>query len=281
MDAWYAGRGVVTPGPGETEWLGIRTVRLPIGEHVLDDAARGREVGVVLLSGEAELTRGAATFRLGPRRDPVEDLPFAAYFPDGDRLRVRALAPTWLMLAHAPGEPGYVPRLVTPDDVPIEERGEGSTGRTVRHVLEGEGEAARLLLVEVITPGGHWSSFPPHRHDEMRPPHRYLLEEAYLFGIRPEGHRALMGTWQEGGDVQAFAPGNGDLVMVRRGYHTVSAAPGSTLYYLNAMAGPSRIWTPIFQPGYEHLVTGWGNAPVARPIGTESSTGRQGDPSLA
>lgn len=263
MEAWLADRGLVVPGPGETEWLGFRALRLPAGEHLLEDAAAGRELGVVLLSGEAEVARGSATFRLGPRRDPVEDLPWAAYFPDGDRLRVRAPVPTWMALAHAQGGEGFAPRRVTPEDVGIEERGEGGTARSVRHVLEGQGEAARLLLVEVITPGGHWSSFPPHRHDEMQPPARYPLEEAYLFAIHPEGHRALMGAWTDAGEVQAFAPGNGDLVMVRSGYHTVSAAPGSTLYYLNAMAGPQRIWTPIFQGGYEHLVTGWGNAPVA------------------
>jgi 5-deoxy-glucuronate isomerase len=268
MNAWIAPREGVKPGSGpvSTDWLGFRSVRLNVGEHVLTDAPSGRELGIVLLSGEVEVSRGGARFALGPRRGPLEDLPHAAYFPEGDRLCVRTRVPSWIALAHAEGGAGFEPRRVSPEDLAVEERGEGITGRTVRHILEGPGEAARLLLVEVITPGGHWSSFPPHRHDEMRPPSRYLLEEAYLFAVAPEGHRALMGVWNDRGETVAFAPGHGDLVMVRSGYHTVSAAPGSQLYYLNAMAGPERVWTPVFQPGYEHLVTGWGRAPIAHAL---------------
>jgi len=267
-EAWLAEEREVLPGPDSTQWLGVRSVRLSEGEHTLTAGGPGAEVGVVLLAGQVEVKRGDVTFSLGPRQDPISELPWAAYLPVGaGEVTVRVDAPAWLCLAWAEGKEGFSPKRVTPADVQLEARGEGVTLREVRHVLEQEGEANRLLLVEVITPGGHWSSFPPHRHDEMRPPALYAMEEAYLFAIAPRGHRALMGTWTDAGEAKAFAVGDGDLVMVRRGYHTVSAAPGSTLYYLNAMAGPERVWTPQFQPGYEHLVTGWGNAPVARPEG--------------
>lgn len=271
-EAWRSPDGLVVPGGEGTRWLGIRYVLLAPGEHRLAQAPAGMEAAVVLVQGEAEVQRGASSFHLGPRPNPFDHLPEAAYLPQGDVVTVRAAGPAAVALAWAAGGGGHAPYQVRPGDVTLESRGVGASERTIRHLLEADRPAHRLYLVEVITPPAHWSSFPPHRHDRHAPPEEYAMEEAYLFRVDPPEHRALMGTWgrDDGdGDGAAFAVSDGDLVMVRSGYHTVSAAPGSRLYYLNAMAGPERVWKPVFHPRYLHLVEGWGNAPTV-PLSDDS-----------
>lgn len=262
-EAWRCSEGVATPGQGGTRWLGVRYARLGPGESVLADAPEGMEAAVVLVEGEIEVERGGAVFRLGPRPNPFDHLPEAAYLPSGAGVRITAAGAAAVALAWAAGGPGHSPYRVGAADVGLETRGVGPAERTIRHLLEADRPAHRLYLVEVLTPAAHWSSFPPHRHDRHAPPDEYAMEEAYLFRIDPPEHKALMGTWTaDEGEDAAFVAGDGDLVVVRAGYHTVSAAPGSRLYYLNAMAGPERIWKPVFHPRYLHLVEGWGNAPV-------------------
>lgn len=270
-EAWRCADGRVAPGEGSTRHLGFRYVALAPGRTVLDDAPGGSEAAVVVVSGEVEVARGDARFRLGPRPDPFDHLPEAAYLPHGDRVVVTCEAPAAVALAWAGGDAASVAYKVSASEIALEQRGVGATERTIRHLLEADRPAHRLYLVEVITPASHWSSFPPHRHDRHAPPDEYAMEESYLFRIDPADHKALMGAWTADGSEQgAFLVGDGDLVMIRSGYHVVSAAPGSRLYYLNAMAGPARVWTPVFHPRYLHLVEGWGNAPVA-PTGAGST----------
>lgn len=265
-EAWKSTDGRVAPGEGSTRHLGVRYAVVPPGRTELWDAPAGAEAAVVLVAGEVEVKRGGASYRLGPRPDPFDHLPEAAFLPHGDRVIVTADAPAAIALAWAQGDPSSAPYKVGKDEIALEQRGVGATERTIRHLLEGDRPAHRLYLVEVITPAAHWSSFPPHRHDRHAPPEEYAMEESYLFRVDPPDHKALMGAWTaDGAEEGAFLVGDGDLVMIRSGYHVVSAAPGSRLYYLNAMAGPARVWTPVFHPSYLHLVEGWGNAPVAAP----------------
>ncbi len=267
-EAWRAEGGVVAPGTGSTRWLGFR-YRTVAGEARLTDAPQGCEAAVVLVAGEVDVRRGADTFHLGPRPNPFDHLPEAAYLPKGDAVTIVSRGPAAVALAWAEGDAARTAYRVSAGEIATESRGVGTTERTIRHLLEADRPAHRLYLVEVITPAAHWSSFPPHRHDRHAPPDEYAMEEAYLFRVEPAEHKALMGTWSaDGQEEAAFVAGDQDLVMVRSGYHTVSAAPGSRLYYLNAMAGPERTWKPVFHPRYLHLVEGWGNAPVADAGGT-------------
>lgn len=250
-------------------------MELAAGEHRIADAGAGWEAAVVLVQGEVVVSRGDTSFCLGPRRSPFENLPEAAYLPEGDQIWLRCEVPTAVAVTWAQGGGGIAPYRIGPKEVSLETRGVGATERTIRHLLEADRPADRLYLVEVITPPAHWSSFPPHRHDRHAPPDEYAMEEAYLFRLDPCEHKALMGTWSDGeGEGVPFLVNDGDLVMVRSGYHAVSAAPGSRLYYLNAMAGPERVWKPVFHPQYAHLVEGWGNAPVVRPDRDELNRGR-------
>lgn len=259
--SWKSASGRLEIGPGGSAYLGFET-REFVGETRIDEAVRGMEVGVVLLEGQVTVERGPARFSLGPRGDLFAELPDSAYLPPDGPVALFSRERSRVAVAWGPGGPGFAPRRIAPDDVVTEERGRGDTARSVRHILRVQDPVVSLFLVEVITPPGHWSSFPPHRHDRNLPPRETLLEETYLFHVQPASHQALMGVWEEGGERDGYLVGDGELVVVRRGYHMVSAAPGSTVHYLNAMAGPVHAWKPVFHRDYLHLVEGWEQAPT-------------------
>ena len=115
--------------------------------------------------------------------------------------------------------------------------------RTIHDILMEAQPAETLLITEVLTPGGHWSSYPPHKHDTHDPPRETYLEELYYHRLRRPDGWAVQRVYARDGSLDvSVAVRDGDCVLVPRGYHPVSAAPGFDLYYLNIMAGPLRQW---------------------------------------
>jgi 5-deoxy-glucuronate isomerase len=199
----------------------------------------------VVLSGRVEVDAGGlGAAELGGREDVFDGPPAAAYVPAGGVCRVRALGGgSDVALCWAPGtsDAGFAPLLI--DDVVPEERGAGNTRRVVHPILMDDRPAQSLLVVEVLTPAGHWSSFPPHRHDRDDPPRETFLEETYYHRLRPERGFGLQRVYTDDRSLdETIAFGDGDVVLVPRGYHVVAAMPGYDLYYLNVMAGPRRAW---------------------------------------
>jgi 5-deoxy-glucuronate isomerase len=124
----------------------------------------------------------------------------------------------------------------------------------VQKILMGDQRAERLLVVEVITPGGHWSSYPPHKHDRHDPPNETFLEETYYHRLEPAQGFGMQRVYTDDRSLdETFTFGDGDVVLVPRGYHTVSAPPGYDLYYLNVMAGPVRDWAFANDPDHAWL----------------------------
>jgi 5-deoxy-glucuronate isomerase len=116
----------------------------------------------------------------------------------------------------------------------------------------GDSEADSLLVVEVLTPPGHWSSYPPHKHDRDDPPNETLLEETYYHRISPAQGFGMQRVYTDDRSLdEAIAFRDRDCVLVPRGYHTVSAPPGYAVYYLNVMAGPTRAWAFANDPDHE------------------------------
>ena len=135
-----------------------------------------------------------------------------------------------------------------------EVRGSGSMERTIHHILMEDAAAESLLVTEVVTPAGHWSSYPPHKHDTNDPPKETQLEETYYHRLREASGFAVQRVYTADRTLdETVAVRDGDVVLVPRGYHTVSAAPGYELYYLNVMAGPVRKWCVTFDPEHEWL----------------------------
>ncbi len=245
----------VTPRSAGWRYVGFSVVRLLAGEE-RSWQSDGRELCVVVLSG---LIRAAAADlvaeELGGRETVFDGAPSAFYVPAGARCTVTALSPAAeIAFCSAPGDgsAGLSPSAI--DDVPVEVRGEGSAQRTVHPILMDDRPAESLLVVEVLTPAGHWSSFPPHRHEIDDPPRETLLEETYYHRLRPREGFALQRVYTDARDLdETLAVSDGDVVLVPRGYHVVAAMPGYDLYYLNVMAGPRREWRFQDDPAYAWL----------------------------
>jgi len=112
----------------------------------------------------------------------------------------------------------------------------------------------QLIFFEVYSPGGNWSSYPPHKHDEELPPKESLLQEFYYYQFNPAKGFALQWNFSEDLSLnEAVMVRNHSLVAVPQGYHTVVTAPGYEGYYLNAMAGPTVNWNFTVHPDHKHL----------------------------
>ena len=146
-------------------------------------------------------------------------------------------------------------RVIPPEDVETLTRGKGTNTRHVRNILSETAAAESLLVVEVITPSGHWSSYPPHKHDRDDLPRESLLEETYYHRFSPPQGFALQRVYTDDRELdETMAVGDRDVVLVPRGYHPVGAAHGYDLYYLNGMAGPKRTWRFHNDPAHEWLM---------------------------
>jgi 5-deoxy-glucuronate isomerase len=245
----------VTPETAGWGHVGFSVLRLDAGEQRewTDDQ---RELCLVILSGSVAAELGEQRIeRLGTRASVFDGPPSALYAPAGERCSVRALdGQAEIALCWAPGTvgSGMTPRAI--GDVPTEIRGEGIAQRTVHPILMDDAPAESLLVVEVLTPAGHWSSFPPHKHDVDDPPRETLLEETYYHRLHPTKGFALQRVYSDDGELDdTVAVHDGDVVLVERGYHVVAAMPGYDLYYLNVMAGPRREWLYQDDPAYAWL----------------------------
>ena len=173
----------------------------------------------------------------------------------GTNLQVTAESQAGIVVADAPGAEVRSTRLIEPDEIRVEARGSGITERRIHHLLPPTAVAGRLILFEVFTPGGHWSSYPPHKHDTEDPPAEAYLEELYYYRFeRPEGWAfQRVYTPDRSLDV-SFAPGDRDVVLVPRGYHPVGMPAGYDGYYLNVMAGHNRAWHFTVDPDHRWLM---------------------------
>ena len=245
----------VTPESAGWEYVGFEVVRLDAGRTLERDTG-SEEVCLVVLSGRCDVFAGQDEWRgVGERESPFDGLPYAVYLPPATEYRVEGAADLELAVASAPAGQGVEPRLIRPEDVQVGTRGSGTYEREVRNILMEGQPAERLLVVEVITPQGHWSSYPPHKHDRDDRPNETYLEETYYHRVRPEKGFAVQRVYDEERTLdETMTVLDGDTVLVPRGYHAVSAPPGYDLYYLNVMAGPVREWRVKNDPDHEWLL---------------------------
>ena len=145
-----------------------------------------------------------------------------------------------------------------------EARGAGNTARRIHHLLPPAAEAGRLIAFEVFTPGGNWSSYPPHKHDTENPPVEAALEELYYYRFaKPQGFAFTRVYTPDRSLDETMTPMDGDLVLVPRGYHPVGAPAGYDCWFLNIMAGPNRAWHFTIDPDHEWLMNWSPAAPKA------------------
>src|SRR6478735_242491 len=233
----------VTPQSAGWTYVGFDVYRLKKGASVSHKTG-GREACLVLLSGKARVKAGALdTGEIGGRMSPFEADPWSVYVPAQSEWTCEAATDCEVAVCTAPATGKLPPRIIAPKDVGQETRGSGTNTRYVRNILPEGREAESLLVVEVITPPGHWSSYPPHKHDRDALPDESFLEETYYHRINPPQGFALQRVYTDDRSLdETLAARDGDVVLVPKGYHPVGAPHGYELYYLNVMAGPKRVW---------------------------------------
>jgi 5-deoxy-glucuronate isomerase len=214
------------------------------------------EIALVPLGGRFRVDCDDAVWELGHREHVFAGLPWALYLPRDSSYRVEGEGE--LALCGARCEQRREPVLVTPEEIEIEVRGAGNATRQINHILKPEFPAERLLVVEVLTPSGNWSSYPPHKHDEQRPPGEVVLEETYYFRTPAPEAFAVQRLYspRHGLDITETVR-DGDLMLVPHGYHTTAAAHGYHLYYLNALAGDTRSMASADDPGLAWIRDSW------------------------
>ncbi|MEU1662711.1 5-deoxy-glucuronate isomerase [Streptomyces sparsogenes] len=268
-----AGPYAVHIDPARAGWgySSLRVLDLPPGgTHEL---ATGDSEWIVLpLSGGCTVAAEGLTFELHGRESVFSSVSDFAYLPRDAHARIASEAGGRFALTGARCERRLTARYGPASAVPVELRGTGNCSRQVNNfAAAGVFECDKLIAVEVLTPGGNWSSYPPHKHDECRPGEESELEEIYYFeiaaahGAEGLGYQRVSPSGRgRGTDVLAEVR-SGDLVLIPDGWHGPSiAAPGHDMYYLNVMAGPGaeRDWLICDHPDHAWIRATWPDQPV-------------------
>ncbi|MGB8645224.1 MAG: 5-deoxy-glucuronate isomerase, partial [Anaerolineae bacterium] len=240
MEHFYKSRpgtGVVvevTPETAGWQYLAFRVVRLFAGETYREETA-GTEVALVPLQGIGMVEVSGERFPLS-RENVFKGASNVLYVPPRKSILVTATTDFEFSTGSAPAEGRYPTRLFTPEEMKQELRGGGAARRQVNHVLAHPLPAERLILYEVYVPGGMWSGWPPHHHDGANG--SPYLEETYYYRFEPQDGFGLQRNYDDAtGFDELFTVKHGDLALVARGYHPVTCAPGTNMYFLNYQAG--------------------------------------------
>lgn len=260
----------VTPETARWKYIGFSVRQLAAGESWEDDT-RDHEACFVLLRGCVHVTwdGGRTEHVLGPRRSVFHSYPHAAYVPAGTRIRVTAQEGSELADCRAPSTATLPPRVIGPAECGFEIRGGGNATRQIVDILPPGFPADRLLICEVYTPGGNWSSYPPHKHDVDNLPHEVALEETYYFRFRDPSAYAFQRIYTgDGRTDETLTVRDGDLAIIRDGYHPFVTAYGYDAYYLNVLAGTRRSMAASDDPQYAAFRKNWPPADPRVPIVT-------------
>lgn len=232
----------------------------PLEGHTGDEEAL-----LVVLGGSGTLEIGDARLTFEGRPHVFAGLPHFGYVPRHTRYRFASTADAEVAWGSAPCESDHPARIVEPRGCGIEMRGAHNVERQITHLVDPGFGCQRLLCVEVYTPSGNWSSYPPHKHDVHDPPREVALEEIYHYRMPPDGF-ALQRLYTDTSDTVVVAR-DGDTVLVRSGYHPVVAGPGYDVYYLNILAGDHPSWAAADDPTLAWVRGAWqSRTPLVLPM---------------
>lgn len=254
----------VTPEKAGWEFLHFAARRLRTGQSWQHSTGEA-EMALVILGGACTVRSSRGEWaEIGRRSNVFAGMPYALYLPRQTDFSLEAqtddfdVAYGWC----ATGE-DHPPALVTPARVAVEIRGGGNATRQINHLVAPGFDCHRLIAVEVYTPSGNWSSYPPHKHDEHRVASDGTLleadlEEVYFYKIdRPEGYAIQRVYTRDGRLDETIIARNNDLVLVPEGYHPVVSAHGYTTYYLNFLAGSAQSLANSDDPDYAWIKGTW------------------------
>lgn len=222
------------------------------------------EIVLVPLTGSYAIESDPLSVELGGRSSVFTELTDRAYLPAGAACDVTAREGGELAVATARAEAGGEARYVPASETSVELRGAGQASRQINGLYSADmAGPERIIVVEVLTPDGNWSSYPPHKHDEWGD-HEVPLEEVYYFRIGGSKGFGVHRTYTADGDFdETVAVSDGDVYLIPRGFHgPCVAAPGYPMYYLNVMAGPERAWLICTDPDHEWVLEEWRDVPL-------------------
>ena len=247
----------ITPDSAGWEYVGFALHELEAGENIVLQQS-GRELCLVILTGTANVQVGEQNWDdVGGRETVFEDkAPGAIYVPAGENAEVKAQTRIELAVCSAPGKGASgSARKIETEKMSQEVRGKDSNTRYVRNILPETEPADSLLVVEVVTPSGNWSSYPPHKHDRDALPEESKLEETYYHRLDPDSGYVHQRVYTDDRSLdETLSAEDGDVVLVPEGYHPVGVPHGYTSYYLNVMAGPIREWHFHNDPAHEWML---------------------------
>jgi len=249
------------------EWMSMSARRLKQGE-VYSTSTKGEEAAFVILGGKCTAGWGTGEQSIGERKDVFGGLPYCLYLPSANAVTFKAESVCEIAECRVPSNAKFEPKLITPKEVVSGLRGGGNASRQIVDIIGPAFPADKLVVIEVYTPGGNWSSYPPHKHDVHNPPAEVDLDEIYYYRIkRPETGFALQRLYSgdHSSDVTIRAK-DGDAVLVRSGFHPVVAGPGYDVYYLNFLAGTSRTLAVTEDPSHVWLKSTWNETDPRLPL---------------
>ena len=243
----------VDPARAGWRYLSFRIERLNGPMRLGSD---DRETAIVVLGGGGVRVDD----RELPGRASVWDgRPSAAYIPAGRSADVAPIGEVVeVAIAEAPAENTGEMLFIGPEDVRVEVRGAGNATRQINHIITPDVPADRLELVEVYTPSGNWSSWPPHKHDTDDMPREAILEEIYHYRLRRPEAWGIQRLYRADGSRDLLWPvRDSETVIVPDGYHPFVAIHGEDAYYLNALAGDVRTMACSFHPDLASVMDQW------------------------
>lgn len=247
----------VTTGNSPLEYVGFKIVDLAPGAKFSESLDK-TECCIVAVTGKINVTDGEETFRnLGTRETVFEKKPTdSVYVSNNKQFEVEGVTNARIALCYSPSENQLPTKLIKAEDVGVEHRGILSNKRMVHNILpDSDPTANSLLVVEVFTDSGNWSSYPPHKHDRDNLPEESFLEESYYHEMNPPQGFVFQRVYTDDRSIdETMAVENGDVVLVPAGYHPVGVPDGYESYYLNVMAGPTRIWKFYNDPAHEWIL---------------------------
>jgi 5-deoxy-glucuronate isomerase len=239
------------------QWMSFFVHRLLPGE-VLCAKTEAEEAAFVVLGGTCVADWGEGSKWIGKRKNVFDGFPYTLYLSAQQTATFTAQSICEIAECRVPTKAQHEPRLIEPKDTSTNLRGGGNASRQIVDVLPPAFPADKLMVIEVYTPGGNWSSFPPHKHDVHNPPTESDLDEIYYFRFKNDESFAfqhLYGNNEVGS--RALKTRDGDTVLVRSGFHTVVAGPGYDTYYLNFLAGSARSLAATEDPQHSWIRGTW------------------------
>lgn len=247
----------ISPASAGWRYVGFSLYHLRAGETA-SEATGNREVILVMVEGKAAINGADQQWGLLGNRESVFErcAPHCLYLPNNTQWDATAETDCVIAVCSAPGKGGHEARRIGPEGITLTERGKGSNKRYINNIaMENEDYCDSLLVTEVFTPAGNWSSYPSHRHDEDDFPRITYLEETYYHRLNPSNGFGLQRVYTDDGSLdEAMAVADGDVVLVPRGHHPCAAPHGFDMYYLNVMAGPLRKWRFVPAPEVEWIL---------------------------